>query len=85
MMASFLALDGDVPSIALIVLHILEGSDLWSSVSTNYFHVYLRCSFVVLLISSFILCRACYVGSLHLRSSRALMFSNIFAGTGSVF
>ena len=47
-------------------------------------HVFLRCSFVVLVISSFICCRVGEVGSLDLRSSRALIFSNISAGTGSV-
>ena len=83
-MASFSAFGGDLPSIAFIVLHSLEGSVLWSSVSTNCLHVFLRCSFVVLVISSFICCRAGEVGSLDLRSSRALMFSNISAGTGSV-
>ena len=34
-MASFLAFGGDLPYIAFIVLHSLEGSVLWSSVSTN--------------------------------------------------
>ena len=83
-MSSFSAFGGDLPSIAFIVLHSLEGSVLWSSVSTNCHHVFLRCSFVVLVISSFICCRAGEVGSLDLRSSRALIFSNISAGTGSV-
>ena len=83
-MASFSAFGGDLPSIAFIVLHSLEGSVVWSSVSTNCLHVFLRCSFVVLVISSFICCRAGEVGSLDLRSSRALIFSNISAGTGSV-
>ena len=83
-MASFSAFGGDLSSIAFIVLHSLEGSVLWSSVSTNCLHVFLRCSFVVLVISSFICCRAGEVGSLDLRSSRALIFSNISAGTGSV-
>ena len=83
-MASFSAFGGDLPSIAFIVLHSLDGSVLWSSVSTNCLHVFLRCSFVVLVISSFICCRAGEVGSLDLRSSRALIFSNISAGTGSV-
>ena len=83
-MASFSAFGGDLPSIAFIVLHSLEGSVLWSSVSTNCLHVFLRCSFVVLVISSFICCKAVEVGSLDLRSSRALIFSNISAGTGSV-
>ena len=83
-MSSFSAFGGDFPSIAFIVLHSLEGSVLWSSVSTNCLHVFLRCSFVVLVISSFICCKASEVGSLDLRSSRALIFSNISAGTGSV-
>ena len=34
-MASFSAFGGDFPSIAFIVIHSLEGSVLWSSVSTN--------------------------------------------------
>ena len=80
MMASFSAFGSDFPSIALIVLHSLEGSDLWSSVSMNC----LRCSFVVLVISSFICCIAGELGSLDLRSSRALIFSNMSARTGSV-
>ena len=33
MMASFSAFGGDLPFIGLIVLHSLEGSVLWSSVS----------------------------------------------------
>ena len=82
--ASFSAFGGDFPSIALIVLNSLEGSVLWSSVFTNCLDVFLRCSFVVLVISWFICCRAGDVGSLDLRSSRALILSNISAGTGSV-
>ena len=84
MIASFSAFGGDLPSIALIALNILEGYVLWSSVSTNCLHVFLRCSFVVLVISSFICCRAGELGSLDLRSSRALILSNNSAGTGSV-
>ena len=57
---------------------------LWSSVSTNRLHMFLRCSFVVLVISAYICCRAGEVGSLDLRSSRALILSNISTGTGSV-
>ena len=83
-MASFSVFGGDLPSIAFIVLHSLEGFVLWSSVSTNCLHVFLRCSFVVLVISSFICCRAGEVGSLDLTSFRALIFFNISAGTGSV-
>ena len=75
---------GYQPAIALIVLHSLEGSVLWSSVSTNYLHVFLRCSFVVLVISSFICYRAVEVESLDLRLFRVLTLSNISAGTGSV-
>ena len=71
-------------SIALIVLHSLEGSVVRSSVPTNCLHMFLRCSFVVLVISAFICCRAGEVGSLDLRSSRALIISNISAATGSV-
>ena len=78
MTALFLAFGGDMLSIALMVIHSLEGSVLWSNVSTNYIHVFLRCSFVVLLILSFICCRAGEVGSLDLRLSRALILSNIF-------
>ena len=52
-MASFSAFGDDLPSIALIVLHSLEGSVLWFSVSTNCLHVgFFRCSFVVLVISA---------------------------------
>ena len=40
--------------------------------------------FVILVISSFISCRAGEVESLDLRSSRALIFSNISVGTSSV-
>ena len=40
-MASFSAFGGDLPSIAFIVLHSLEGSVLWSSVSSNCLHVFL--------------------------------------------
>ena len=47
-------------------------------------HFCLLCSFVVLVISSFISGRAGEVGSLDLRSSRALIFSNISVGSGSV-
>ena len=83
-MALFSAFGDDLPSIALIVFHSLEGSVLWSSVSTNCLHVFLRCSFVVLVISAFICCRAGEVGSLYLRSSRALILSHISAGSGSV-
>ena len=79
-MASFSAFGGDLPYIALIVLHSLKGSVLWSSVSTNCLHVFLRCSFVVLVISSFICCRPGEGGSLDMRSS----LSNIYAVTGSV-
>ena len=83
-MASFSAFGGDFSSIAFIVLHSLEGSVIWSSVSTNCFHVFLRCSFVVLVISSFICCRKGEVESPDLCSSRVLILSNISAGTGSV-
>ena len=83
-MASFLAFGNDLTSIALIVLHSLEGSVLWFSVSTNCLYVFLRCSFVVLVISAFICCRAGEVGSLDLRSFRALILSNISAGICSV-
>ena len=47
-------------------------------------HFCLLCSFVILVISSFISGRAGEVESLHLTSSRALIFSNISVGTGSV-
>ena len=83
-MASFSAFGGDLPSIAFIVLHRLGGSVLWSSVSTNCLHVFLRYSFVVLVMTSFICCWAGEVGYLDLRSSCALILSNISAGTGSV-
>ena len=58
MMASFSVFGCDLPSIAFIVLHSLDGSVLCSSVSINCLNVFLRCSFVVLVISSFICCRA---------------------------
>ena len=77
--ASFSAFGDDLLSIALIVLH-----SLWSSVSTNCLHVFLRCSFIVLVMSAYICCRAGEVGSLDMRPSRALMLSNISTGTGSV-
>ena len=83
-MASFVAFGDDLPSIALIVLHSLEGAVLWSSVSTNCLHVFLRCSFVVLVTSAFICCSAGEVESLDLRSSRALILSNSSTVTGSV-
>ena len=73
MIASFSALGVDLPSIALIVIHSFVGSN----VSTNCLHFCLLCSFVVLVISPFISGRAGEVGSLDLRSSRALIFSNI--------
>ena len=84
MMASFSAFGGDFPSIAFILLHSLEVYVLWSSVSTNCLHVFLWCSFVIVVISSFTCCRAGKVGSLDQRSSRALILSNISDGTGSV-
>ena len=71
-------------AVALIVLHSLEGSVLWSCVSTNGLHVFLRCSFVVRVILSFICCRAGEMVSLDLTSSLALILSDISAGTGSV-
>ena len=46
--------------------------------------IYLLCSFVILVILSFISGRAGEVESLDLRSSRALIFSNISVGTCSV-
>ena len=79
-MASFSAFGGDFLSISLIVLHSLEGSVLGSSVFTNCLYVILRCSFVVLVILAFICYRAGEVGSLDLRSYRAHILSNIFAG-----
>ena len=50
----------------------------------NCLHFCLLCLFVILVISSFISGRAGEVESLDLRSSRALIFSNICFGTGSV-
>ena len=84
MVASFSAFASDLPSIALIVLHSLEGSVMWSSVSTNCLHAFLRCSFVVLVILSFSGCTAGKVGSLDLKSSCGLILSNISAATSSV-
>ena len=83
-MASLSAFGDDLQSIALIVLYSLEASVLWSSVSTNCLHVFLRCSVVVLGITAFICCRAGTVESLDLRLYRALIVSNISTGTGSV-
>ena len=54
--ASFSAVVVDLPSIALIVLHSLEESVLWSMVSTNCFHLACLCAVVVLVISSFRRC-----------------------------
>ena len=65
-MASFTTFGGDLQYIALTVLRGLEGSDLWSSVSTNCLHVSILCSFVIMVISSFIGCRAVEVRSLDL-------------------
>ena len=84
MIASISALGVDLPSIVLIVLHSFLWSVLWSYISTNCLHFCLLCLFVILVISSFISCRAGKVESLDLRSSRALIFSNISVGTGSV-
>ena len=58
MIASFSALGVDLTSIALIVLHSFVGSVFCSNVSTNCLHFCLLCSFVVLVISSFISGRA---------------------------
>ena len=63
---------------------IASFSAVIANVSTNCVHFCLLCSFVVLVISSFISGRADEVGSLDLRSCRALIFSNISVGTGSV-
>ena len=40
---SFSAFGSDLLSIAFVVLHSLEGFVLWSSISTNCLHVFLRC------------------------------------------
>ena len=74
---SFLALSGDLSCVVLIVLHSLDWSDLWSSVSTNCLYVCIKCSFVDLFISSFIFCMAGEVGYINLMLSRAPIFSNI--------
>ena len=74
---SFSAIGCDLPSIALIVFHHLEGgSDLWSSVSTNCLHDVHSLLFIC--------CRPGELGSQDLRSSHTLIFSNISAGPGSV-
>ena len=79
------ALCVDLPSIALIVLHSFVGSVLSiQCLNTNCLHLCLLCSIVILVISSFISGRAGEVESLDLRSSCALIFSNISVGTGSV-
>ena len=45
MIASFSTFGGDLPFIALTVLRSLEGSVLWSSVSTNCLHELSPCFF----------------------------------------
>ena len=80
-MASVSAFGGDFPFIALIVHHSLEGSVLWSSVFTNCLHVF---SLMFVCCSGNLVIRAAEVGSLDLRSSRALILSNISAKTGSI-
>ena len=84
MITSFSALGVDLPSIAVIVMHSFVRPVLWSNFSTNCLQYCLFCSFVILVISSFISYRAGDVASLDLRSSCALIFSNISVGTGSV-
>ena len=81
-MASFSALDGALPSIALRVLHSLVGSDLWSNVSTYCLHDRYLCFCVSLLSSSFICCSLGEVGSCERRSSLPFISSWISAGTG---
>ena len=71
MMGSLTAFGVDLPSISLIVLHSLEGSILCLHELSPCF-------------SQMFVCLAGKVGSLDLRSSRALILSNISAGTGSV-
>ena len=56
--ASFSTVGVDLPSIALIVLHSLDQSVLWSMVSTNCFHLACLCAVVVLVISSFRRCNS---------------------------
>ena len=57
---------------------------LMINVITNCLHYCVLYSFVILVTSSFISGMAGEVESLDLRSSRALIFSNISVGTGSV-
>ena len=84
MITLLLALCVNLLSIVLIVLHSFAGSLLRSNVSTNCLHFCLLCSFFILMISSFISCRAGVVECLDLRSSHALILSNISVGTDSV-
>ena len=81
-MVSFSAFGNDFPSIALTVLHSLQFGRVCLVVQCP--HVFLLCSFAVLVISAFICCRAGEVASLDLRSSRALILSNMSTGTDSV-
>ena len=69
MIASFSAFGVDLPSIVLMVLHSFVGSVLLFNVSTNSHHFCILCSFVILVISSFISGRAGEVESLDLRLS----------------
>ena len=83
MITSFSALDIDFPSIALIVLTVLWDLS-YGPTFPQALHFCLLCSFVILLISSFICYMEGEVWYLDLRSSRALIFSNISVGTCSV-
>ena len=79
--------DGFVLSLGRrFTIYCLDSSPQFCRVSLmiQRLHFYLLCSFVILMISSFISCRAGEVESLDMRSSRALIFSNISVGTGSV-
>ena len=62
-----------------ITIYCLDSSPQFSRVCLmiQRLHFCLLCSFVILVISSFISCRAGEVESLDLRSSRALIFSNM--------
>ena len=83
MIASFSALGVHLQSIALIVLHSLEVC-LMIQCLHKLSPLCLLCSFVILVISYVISGRLGEVESLDLRSSRALIFSNISVVTGFV-
>ena len=81
--ASFSASRLALPSIPLIVLHILVRSVLWSMVSTKSLHFFRLCTQIRFWMSLFNLGSSGEVGSLLQRSSRLFITSSISSGTGS--